>query len=64
MLGFNLNKICDGRVLSDTWRFYTVNVKYLQTMTHAEFCEEFPESAREIERACRAQEKLAALLEE
>ena len=62
--GVDLNKIVDGRTLSDIWQYYTINVKYLETMTHEQFCKEFPESAREIGHASRIQDKLEKLVED
>lgn len=59
----NLSKVVDGKTLGDHWQFYTVNVKYLETLTHAQFCEEFPNAAIEIARASEMQDKLAALLD-
>ena len=61
--GVDLHKIVDGRTLGDLWQFYTVNVKYLGSLTHEQFCKEFPEAAQEIERASAVQEKLTRLLE-
>lgn len=61
--GVDMNKIVDGKTLSDSWQFYTVNVKYLQSMTHEDFCAEFPESAREIKLASDVMNRLQALLQ-
>ena len=62
--GVNLNAVVDGKTLADHWQFWTVNVKYLESMTHDQFCAEFPNAAREIERATKIQNKLAEMVQE
>lgn len=56
------SKIVDGKTLGDHRQFYTVNVKYLETLTHDDFCREFPNAAREMQRIQEMEERLAALL--
>lgn len=60
--GINLNAIVDGKTILDHWQFWTVNVRYLEVMTHEQFCREFPNAAREIERATRIQNELAKMV--
>lgn len=56
--GINFSQIVDGRwTLEDAWKFYTYNVKYLGTVTHDQFCKDFPESAQEIEKASKIWDK-------
>jgi hypothetical protein len=62
--GVDLNKICDGRTLGSLWEFYTINVKKLGTMTHEQFVLEFPEAAKEIERASKIMDRLNELVQE
>jgi hypothetical protein len=65
LFGIDMNKIVDGGwTLSSAWEYYTVNVKYLNTMTHEQFCAEYPEAAQEIERVSKLQDKLKQMLEE
>lgn len=64
--GIDLHQIVNGQTLAQAWEYYTINVKYLGTMTHEQFCEEFPEAAKAIARATHLQaqwEKLAQSLE-
>lgn len=61
--GVDLNRIIDGKTIAAHWEFWTINVKYLESMTHAQFCLEFPNAAREIKRATNIQNKLAAFTE-
>lgn len=56
------SKIVDGKTIGDHRQFYTVNVKYLGTLTHEQFCAEFPNAAAEMQRIHEMQERLAALL--
>lgn len=63
LLGVDLNKIMDrGKTLGDIWNFYTINVKYLETLTHEQFCQEFPLAAQELQRITAMQNRLAELL--
>lgn len=62
--GIDLNEIVDGMTLGAQWEYYTVNVKYLQTMTHEDFCRERPNAAKAIERASRILDKLNDLVEQ
>lgn len=50
MFGFpEMDKIVEGRKVSELYTFYTVNVIHLETMTHEQFVQEFPEAAKLIE---------------
>lgn len=60
----DMSKIVDGFTLAQMWQYYTVNVKYLGTVTHEQFCKEYPESAAAIAEATRKQQRLKELLEE
>ena len=59
-----LNLIVEGRKVSDSAMFYNVNVLILATMTHEEFCAEFPETSKILNEYTRKQEKLQILLSE
>ena len=61
-LVLDLNQIVDGKTLSEHLQFYTVNVKYLHSVTHEQFCSEFPNAAAQIARANEQMDKLTATL--
>lgn len=64
LVGINLNKLIDGKTLSDHWQYYTINVKKLETMTHAEFCQEFPNAAQEIQAVSELLDRLETSVKE
>ncbi len=51
--GVDLTRVIDGRTLDQWWQYYTINVKYLETMTHEQFKEEYPEAFYAIAKANR-----------
>ena len=59
-----LHLVVEGRKISESMQFYTVNVLYLETMTHEQFCSEFPETAKIIEKINQKQKALEKLLGE
>jgi hypothetical protein len=59
--GIDMNAIYDGWSLSESWAYYTINVKILKTMTHEQFCAERPNAAREIERASKIIDRMERL---
>lgn len=62
--GINMNEIVDGHTLAEIWQYYTVNVKYLETVSHEQFCKEYPNAAVAIERASRIMDKMNKLAQE
>ena len=63
--GVNLAQIVDGKwTLEQAWSYYTMNVSTLQTISHEQYCLDFPESAREIERASKIWDKWDAMMKE
>lgn len=60
--GVDMNMLTDKGPLHAAYNYYTINVNLLHTMTHDEFCAEFPVAAREIARANAILDKLDQLL--
>jgi hypothetical protein len=63
-LNSELGMIVEGRTINDHWSYYTVNVKLLKTMTHEQWCAEFPKAAAIIQRLSERENKLKELLGE
>lgn len=56
--------IVEGRKVSESLQFYTINILLLGTMTHEQFVEEFPDTSKILERITKKQKKLEMVLSE
>lgn len=59
-----LSTLVDGKTLEEHWQYYTVNVLLLGSLSHEQFCKEFPEAARGLVDLLRKVARLRAFVAE
>lgn len=59
-----MHQIVEGRKVSESMQYYTVNVILLERISHEQFCQEFPETAKILEKITRKQKALELVLSE
>ena len=59
-----MHQIVEGRKISESMQFYSVNVLMLGNMTHEQFCQEFPETAKILDKITKKQKALEKVLSE
>lgn len=61
--GVDWNRIIDGKTLGAHADYYAINVLRMESLSHDQFCLEFPNAARELKRASTIKNKMDAFAE-